>query len=280
MESIPARGFSTYRANFAMNSSDSAPDRELAHQSEPAVTSDMKAAVPAVTTFRQAGFWQRIQAFIEEARQRTLGKFLETLAERKAKRDEASFSIALIALSAKMAKADGIVTDDEVVAFRDFFSFPPEQESKVRMLYKLAQQDVAGYDYYLRLVARLYRGQCPILEDVLDCLFYVAMADGVAHPAEIEFLDEAAKEFDMKPAAYRRLKALHLGIGGDDPYLVLGVDPDIDDQGLKAAFRTLVKDNHPDAMVARGVPIDLIKIAESRMASINIAYEKIVAERS
>jgi len=232
-----------------------------------------------VSTLRRQGLWSRIQAIIEEARKLTLGRFLDSLANRKARRDETAFSIALIALSAKMAKADGIVTDDEVAAFRDFFSYPSDQETKVRSLYQLAQQDVAGYEYYLGRVAKLYEGQTPILEDVLDCLFYVAMADGIAHPAEIDFLDQAAIIFKMKPAVYRRLKALHMGLGADDPYLVLGIDPEIDDKDLKAAFRSLVKENHPDAMVARGVPIDLIKIAESRMASINIAYDKILMER-
>ena len=236
-------------------------------------------SVPAPVGLAQPGLWQRIQAGIDEARKRTLGAFLEAMARRKARRDEVAFSIALIALSAKLAKADGVVTDDEIAAFRDFFSYPPEQEPKVRMLYQLAQQDTAGFDHYLDRVATLYEGQCPVLEDVLDCLFYVAMADGVAHPAEVVFLDKAAEIFDMKPAAYRRLKALHLGIGDDDPYLVLGVDPGLNDHELKAAYRTLVKENHPDAMVARGVPIDLIKIAESRMAAINDAYERILAER-
>lgn len=233
-----------------------------------------------VATQAHAGLWQRIQAGIDEARQRTLGVFLALMAQRKARRDEASFSIALIALSAKMAKADGVVTDDEVAAFRSFFNYPPEQEQKVRMLYDLARQDVAGYDSYLRQVAKLYEGQCPVLEDVLDCLFYVALADGVVHPDEEAFLDQAAEIFDMKPAAYRRLKALHMGIGDDDPWLVLGIEHDISDAGLKKAFRTLVKSNHPDAMIARGVPIDLIKIAESRMAAINMAYERVIAERA
>ena len=232
----------------------------------------------AVAAVRSPSLWQRIQAGIEEARRRTLGALLAAMARRKARRDEVSFSIALIALYAKMAKADGIVTDDEVAAFRDFFSYPPEQESKVRMLYQLAQQDVAGFEFYLEKVAKLYDGQCPVLEDVLDCLFYVAMADGIAHPDEIRFLDVAAEKFDMKPAAYRRLKALHLGIGDDDPWLVLGLEPGLDAASLKIAYRNLVKENHPDAMVARGVPIDLIKIAESRMAAINTAYEKILAE--
>ncbi len=236
-----------------------------------------QAKVPASAA---ENLWQKVQSGIDEARKQTLGKFLEMMAERKQRRDEAAFSIALIALSAKMAKADGVVTDDEVAAFRDFFHYPPDEEGKVRMLYKLAQQDLAGYEFYLARVAKLYEGQCPVLEDVLDCLFYVAMADGVAHPNEITFLDAAAKAFDMKPAAYRRLKAMHLGIGADDPYLVLGVDPALADGEIKAVYRALVKENHPDAFVARGVPIDLVQIAESRMAAINTAYDKIMAERA
>ena len=244
---------------------------------------DGRANIPVrgtdVTTLARPTFWRRIQDSIEEARRRTLGAFLEMMAQRRARRDETSFSIALIALSAKMAKADGVVTDDEIAAFRDFFSYPAEQEEKVRALFGLAQQDVAGFEFYLKKVASIYEGQCPVLEDVLDCLFYVAMADGIVHPNEEAFLDEAAKIFDMKPAAYRRLKALHFGVGADDPYLVLGIDPDASDPELKKAFRQLVKENHPDAMVARGVPIDLIKIAESRMAAINLAYDKVVEER-
>ncbi len=232
-----------------------------------------------VASLTRKSLWRRIQESIEEARRRTLGAFLEMMAARKARRDEVSFSIALIALSAKMAKADGVVTHDEVAAFRDFFNYPPEEEDKVRMLYDLATQDVAGYEFYLKKVATIYDGQCAVLEDVLDCLFYVANADGIVHPMEVEFLDQAADIFDMKPAAYRRLKALHFGIGDDDPYLVLGVSPDIDDRDLKSAFRRLVKENHPDVMVARGVPIDLIKIAESRMAAINTAYERVIKER-
>lgn len=232
-----------------------------------------------VPSLARKSLWQRIQEGIEEARRRTLGAFLDLMAKRKARRDEVAFSIALIALSAKMAKADGIVTQDEITAFRDFFNYPPEQESKVRMLYDLAMQDVAGYEFYLNKVATIYDGDCAVLEDVLDCLFYVANADGIVHPKEIEFLDTAAKIFDMEPIAYRRLKALHFGQGDSDPYLILGVATDIDDAALKVAFRKLVKENHPDLMVARGVPIDLIKIAESRMASINSAYETVMKER-
>lgn len=232
-----------------------------------------------VRTFyeKSMSWWEKLQAVIDDAGRRTVGAFLEALADRKARRDEAAFSIALIALSAKMAKADGVVTDDEIAAFRDFFSYPPSEESKVLMLYRLAQQDVAGFEHYLSRVARLYEDAPAILEDVLDCLFYVAVADGVEHPRERALLEEASNVFGVSVAAFRRMRAIHFGLDANDPYAVLGVEPGGDAASLKAAYRALVREHHPDALMARGVPPALVKIGEARMAAINAAYEKALA---
>ena len=224
------------------------------------------------------GVWDRIESIIAAAQKRTLGALLESLADQKQRRTEGAFSIALIALSAKMAKADGVVTDDEVKAFGEFFEVPEKEADKVRMIYRLAQQDVAGFDEYIARVANIFEDAPAVLEDVLDCLFSVAVADGVAHPREVALLDRAAAAFGITPAAYRRLRAAHFGLGDDDPYLILGIDHDADIEQIKATYRTLVRDHHPDALIARGVPEDLIKIAEGRMAAINAAYARILAD--
>ncbi|MGV6820702.1 MAG: TerB family tellurite resistance protein [Parvularcula sp.] len=223
--------------------------------------------------------WERILAIIEETRQKTLGAVMDSLAQRKRARDAASFSIALIALSAKMAKADGVVTDDEVMAFRSFFSYPPEEEEKVRTVFSLATGDVRGFDSYAAQVGRLFNGDCAVLEDVLDCLFFVALADGVMHPQEMELLRMAADKFGLGAAAWRRVCASHMGTDQDDPYAIIGVPHDADDVSVKRTYISLVKENHPDALTARGVPPDLVKISEHRMAVINSAYEKIQVER-
>ena len=225
-------------------------------------------------------FWERVGELLERAREATLGALLESLAAQRKRRHEATFSIALIALSAKMAKADGVVTDDEIEAFRDFFKFPEEEADKVRMIYDLAQQDVAGFDEYIKQVAKIFEEAPAVLEDVLDCLFYVAVADGVAHPRELELLERAAERFRVDAAAYHRLKATHLGLGADDPWLVLGIEHGATPEQVKAAYRALVRDHHPDVLMARGVPADLIKIGEGRMAAINTAYERILTEIS
>ena len=224
--------------------------------------------------------WERIAALLAAARDNTLGAVMEAMAERKKTRDAAVFSIALIALSAKMAKADGVVTDDEIRAFGNFFTYPPEEADKVRMVYNLAQEDVSGFDMYARQVGKLFEGEPMVLEDVLDCLFYIALADGVLHPNEMGLLREASTAFNIDAAVWRRVKAGHLGADKEDPYAILGLPHDVSDEDLKIAYRALARDNHPDSLMARGVPETLVKIAEGRMAAINSAYEKALIERA
>ncbi|MEK7265220.1 MAG: TerB family tellurite resistance protein [Pseudomonadota bacterium] len=226
------------------------------------------------------GIWGRIGEAVEEAHKRTLGSALDAFVEMKARRDESAFSIALIALSAKIARADGFVTDNEVAAFRKFFAFPQSEESKVKMVFDLAKQDVAGFDHYARQVARIFEDDPVVLEDVIDCLLYVALADGQAHPREMDMLENAAAAFKLAPGAWRRIKASHLGQDRDDPYVILDLEHDADTAALREKYRALMRENHPDALIARGVPPGLVKIAENRTAAINAAYEKILAERA
>ena len=223
--------------------------------------------------------WERIAAILEAARERTLGAVMDALEQGRKRRDAAAFSIALIALSAKMAKADGIATDDEFAAFREFFAVPPEEESKVRTVYDLAKSDVAGFQSYARQVGRLFSEEKAVLEDVLDCLFHIAMADEVLHPGEERLLKDAREAFGLSEGCYRRIKAAHVGLDADDPYAVLGVPVDIGTDELKAAYRRLAREHHPDALIARGVPAEVVSISEWRMAAINDAYEKAMAER-
>lgn len=215
-----------------------------------------------------------LEAFLQDARKATIGSLLDRLAAAKAKRDAGSFSIALIALSAKMARADGVATADEFSAFKRFFAVPEGEAQKVKMIYELAQQDVAGFEHYLAQVARLYEEEPVVLEDVLDCLYHIATADGVEHPRERAMLDQAAKAFKLSSAAARRLRAAHFGMEKEDPFAVLGLAPDAGPELVKGAYRALIREHHPDALIARGVPQSLLKIAEARSAAINAAYEK------
>lgn len=192
---------------------------------------------------------------------------------------EVVFTIALIALSAKMAKADGEVTDSEVRAFEEIFKVPPGEAKNVARVYKVAQQDVAGFEAYARQVARIYRDKPAILEDVLDALFHIAKADGHVHPQELDYLRTVADIFGFSEIEFARIRASHLGQEKGDPYLVLGITPDISDDDLKKAYRRLVRENHPDMLIARGVPPELVTIANEKLAAINVAYGRIAKAR-
>lgn len=190
-----------------------------------------------------------------------------------------AFTIAVIALGAKMAKADGQVTRDEVAAFRQIFTIPPAEEKQAARIFNLARQDVAGFEGYARQVARMFRERPEVLADLLEGLVYIAMADGDYHPGEEAFLGEIRRIFGISAEAFRTILARHLP-GIDDPYEVLGADPAASDEELRRHWRRLVRELHPDQMIARGVPEEARALAESRLAAVNAAYEKIEAERA
>lgn len=188
------------------------------------------------------------------------------------------FTIAIIALCAKMAKSDGRVTHDEVAAFQRIFRVPPSEEANVRRVFNMAQQDIAGFESYATQIARLFRSNPAMLEDILDGLFQIARADGVLHPGELAFLERVADIFGFSPAVFRRIRASHFPDVAD-PYAVLGVAHDSSNDEVKRTYRLLVRENHPDSLIARGVPEEFVKLATAKMAAINAAYDTIEKER-
>lgn len=194
-------------------------------------------------------------------------------------RRQVSFSIAVIALSAKMAKADGIVTSDEVNAFRDIFAIPEKEANNVARIYNLAKGDVAGFASYARQVRELFPGDPTILEDVMDSLFHIAKADGVIHEKELAYLDTVADIFGISEIAYERIKLRHMQPEEGDPYEMLEAQAEWDNDTLKSHYRKLVQANHPDRLMARGVPEEFVAIANGRLATINRAWDLVKRER-
>jgi DnaJ like chaperone protein len=226
--------------------------------------------------------WVRLEEFVTETASNALFSVIEairTLFEGDADtRRRVAFSIAMIALSAKMAKADGVVNEKEVEAFQDIFAIPPEEASHVARLYNLAKQDVAGYESYARQLARLCsedQPNCHLLEDILDGLFHIAKADGYVHEKELEFLTNVATIFGFSEAEFDRITVRHVVRGENDPYVVLGLDRNASFDEAKAHYRSLVKEHHPDRLVAQGLPREFVSIANHRLADINAAWADI-----
>jgi DnaJ like chaperone protein len=189
-----------------------------------------------------------------------------------------AFTIAVIALSAKMATADGVVTRDEVAAFGDVFQIPPGEEEHVRLVFNLARKSTAGFESYARQVGRLFAKDRMVLENLLGGLFHIALADGRMFPAEDAYLRKVAHHFGLDAAEYARIRALHAGAEpttGEDPYVILGVSRAAGADALREAYHRLVRESHPDLLIAQGLPPECVALATARAARINAAYEQI-----
>ncbi|WP_421722829.1 TerB family tellurite resistance protein [Bauldia sp.] len=194
-------------------------------------------------------------------------------------RRQVAFSMALIALSAKMAKADGVVTHDEVAAFQRLFVTPDSETAHVERLFDLAKKDVAGFESYARRIAILFDGDNEALEDVVDGLFTIARADGAVHAAELAYLERVSEIFGISEDCFDRISARHVVPEEGDPYRILGVERSLTVTEIAAQYRVLAAENHPDRLLGRGVPPEAVALAHERMAAINQAWERIKRER-
>lgn len=190
-----------------------------------------------------------------------------------------AFTIAVIALGAKMAKADGQVTRDEVTAFREVFRIPPEEEDGAARVFNMARKDVAGYDEYARKIARMFAEDSSTLCDLMEGLFHIAMADGFYHPNENQFLEDISRIFGQSQAQFKALRARFVPDAPKDPYTVLGVTQEMSLPEIRKVWRKLVRETHPDAMMSRGVPEEAIRLAEKKMIDINRAWDEINGAR-
>lgn len=218
--------------------------------------------------------WRRMVDILEAGAEAVTGVF-----ERSSGEDSVAFSIAFIALSAKLAKADGTVTRDEISMFRRIFEIPLEEEPNVARVYDLCRKDVGGFEVYARQIHKklgVTEGSLNTRAAVVDGLFRIAMADGKYHPNEAEFLRTVAEILDLPEEVFITLRAQHVP-EYRNPWTVLGVSPDADEETIAEARRGFLKSNHPDRLIAEGLPPEMIALANTQLADFNNAYDEIRA---
>jgi len=221
--------------------------------------------------------WTRIAEAISAL---TSGQGLSEVFEKLRTPPERSvaFTIAVIALGAKMAKADGRVTRDEVSAFREVFHIAPAEEANAARVFNMARTDVAGFEDYARRIAAMFPPESGMLCDLIEGLFHIAVADGSYLPEEDDFLSRVARIFGLSDAQFRRVRTRFVPDAAPDPYDVLGVSPDTPMDDIRQAWRREVRDSHPDQLMARGLPEEAVKMAEKRLIDVNAAWEEIRAK--
>jgi DnaJ like chaperone protein len=194
--------------------------------------------------------------------------------------NDLEFTAAVVGLGAKLAKADGLVTIDEVAAFSRVFRSTPGDEPAMRRVFDIARQTVLGYESYARRIGKRYRDRPCLLEGVLDGLFQIAGSDGAITGDELAYLKSVSDLFEFSDDTFRRIKASHLGQDSDDPYAVLGVRNDAPFEEIRAAYRRLMLQNHPDTVTgAKSAPREYEPVAHEKSAAITTAYARIRADR-
>jgi DnaJ like chaperone protein len=201
----------------------------------------------------------------------SLGRFIRP----KPAHQTATFSAAVVALAAKMAKADGVAVKVECQTFERFFEPTADELPQIRRLYEQASQDTAGFESYADSIARMLKYEPDLKVNVLECLLMIACADGILHPGEEAFLRTVGKTFGISCDEFRRIRAPFVR-DMDNPYDVLGLAPNASHQEVRSRYLELVQRFHPDRLIARGAQAALIKAATVKLAAINSAYDAIV----
>ena len=200
-------------------------------------------------------------------------------ADERAATRQIAFTIAVIVLGAKMAKADGVVTREEILAFRQVFHVPQDEMKNVGRLFDRARRDPHGYEPYARQIARMFPAGSRVLEELVDGLFHIAKADGSVAPEELAYLQSVAGIFGFSDAEFDRIREAHVGPDSGNPYTILGVTRDASNDEIKAAWRKLIRETHPDRLMAEGLPQEFVDLANQKMATVNAAYDQIAQER-
>ncbi len=185
------------------------------------------------------------------------------------------FTISFIILSAKLAKSDGQVTDDEIRAFKEKFKVPKSELNKVSKIFNEAKKDSYGYKEIANQVGNLFSDNKILLEELLNNLFFIAASDGNISVKEVDLLKSISKSFKFSEKDFQRIFQSNLNNKDSDPYKVLGVNRSSTDAEIRKKWIKLNKEHHPDNLIAKGMPKEFIKQSNKELAAINIAYDKI-----
>jgi DnaJ like chaperone protein len=185
------------------------------------------------------------------------------------------FALSLIVLSAKLSKADGQVSKEELIAVRDKLKIPKSEIEQVGKIFNKAKQESTGYEPYAQQIAQIYKNNQNVLEEVINILFYIAEADGNVSKSELDMMQHIAQIFGLNQSQFNSIQESRKSSGKLNPYVVLGSNPEEDIQAIRKKYLQLSKENHPDMLISKGVPEEVIEESKKKMRAINSAWDQI-----
>ena len=189
------------------------------------------------------------------------------------------FAIALIILTAKLAKVDGHVSKEELIAIKDKLKIPDHEIDQVGKIFNKAKEDSLGYEPYARQIAQIYKNNTVVLDEVINILFYIAEADSNVSHSETAMIKSIAKIFCLSDSQFEGIKESRKSSDKLNPYLVLGGDPKDDFAVIRKKYLLLSKKHHPDVLMNKGVPEEVIEESKKKMRAINSAFAQIEKKR-
>ena len=190
------------------------------------------------------------------------------------------FAIALIILTAKLAKADGYVSKEELIAIKDKLKIPEHEIDQVGKIFNKAKEDSTGYELYAKQIAQIYKNNPAVLDEVINILFYIAEADGNVSHSEIAMIKSIANIFGLTNSQFEGIKESRKSSDKLNPYVVLGCNPSESFEVIRKKYLSLSKEHHPDVLVNKGVPIEVIEESKKKMRAINSAFDQIKKMKS
>ena len=185
------------------------------------------------------------------------------------------FALSLIVLSAKLSKADGQVSKEELVAVKEKLKIPDNELDQVGKIFNKAKEEKTGYEPYAQQIAQIYKGNLNVLEEVINILFYIAEADGNVSNSELIMIEHIAQIFGLNQSQFNGIKESRKSSDKLNPYIVLESKPDDDIQTIRKKYLKLSKEHHPDLLISKGVPEEVIKESKNKMRAINSAWDQI-----
>jgi len=190
------------------------------------------------------------------------------------------FAIALIILTAKLAKADGHVSREELIAIKNKLKIPEHEIDQVGKIFNKAKEDSLGYEPYAQQIAQIYRNNPVVLDEIINTLFYIAEADGSISDSELAMMRNIAKIFGLNESQFEGIKESRKSSDKLNPYIVLGCSPNDDFAIIRKKYLQLSKEHHPDVLMNKGVPKEVIEESKKKMRAINSAFDQIEKMKS
>ena len=185
------------------------------------------------------------------------------------------FALSLIVLSAKLSKADGQVSREELIAVKDKLKIPENELDQVGKIFNKAKEEKTGYEPYAKQIAQIYRGNINVLEEVINILFYIAEADGNVSHSELKMIEDIARIFGLSEIQINGIKESRKSSDKLNPYIVLESKPDESIEVIRKRYLKLSKEHHPDLLVSKGVPQEVINESKVKMRAINSAWAQV-----